>query len=90
MLKLTEVRAILREYNIHPSKRLGQNFLIDQNIKNKLILIDPLNEQDIFQAIAGLLDSQKYQAYCETIASLELARTWDDVISEHIKLFEGS
>lgn len=61
-----------------------------ENIKNKLILIDPLNEQDIYQAIAQLLDSQKYQAYCETIASLELARTWDDVAGEHIKLFEGS
>jgi len=60
-----------------------------ENIKSKLILIDPLNEQDIYQAIAGLLDSQKYQAYCETIASLELARTWDDVANEHIKLFEA-
>jgi 16S rRNA (adenine1518-N6/adenine1519-N6)-dimethyltransferase len=37
MLKLSEVRPILREHNIHPSKRLGQNFLIDQNIKNKII-----------------------------------------------------
>lgn len=37
MLKLNEVKSILREYNIHPSKRLGQNFLIDQNIKNKII-----------------------------------------------------
>lgn len=59
-----------------------------ESIKNKLILIDPLNEQDIYQAIAGLLDSQKYQAYCETITSLELSRTWDDVVNEHIKLFE--
>ena len=37
MLKLSEVRAILREYNIRPSKRFGQNFLIDQNIKNKIV-----------------------------------------------------
>jgi len=37
MLKLSEVRSILREYNIRPSKRLGQNFLIDQNIKDKII-----------------------------------------------------
>ncbi|MCX6789765.1 MAG: hypothetical protein NTZ42_04130 [Candidatus Gribaldobacteria bacterium] len=59
-----------------------------ENIKNKLILIDPLDEQDIFQAIANLLDSEKYQAYCKAIANLDLSRTWDDVVDEHIKLFE--
>ncbi|MEK6732437.1 MAG: 16S rRNA (adenine(1518)-N(6)/adenine(1519)-N(6))-dimethyltransferase RsmA [Candidatus Omnitrophota bacterium] len=37
MLKLSEVRSILRKYNIRPSKRFGQNFLIDQNIKNKIV-----------------------------------------------------
>jgi len=47
MLKLTEVRAILREYTIHPSKRLGQNFLIDQNIKNKIIDSIQLKKEDV-------------------------------------------
>ena len=61
---------------------------LSENIKNKLILIDPLDEQDLYQAIAGLLDSQHYQAYCQTIANLELARTWDEVVNEHLKLFE--
>ena len=37
MLTLTELKSILREHNIHPSKRLGQNFLIDRNIKDKII-----------------------------------------------------
>jgi 16S rRNA (adenine1518-N6/adenine1519-N6)-dimethyltransferase len=46
MLKLSEVRLILREHNIHPSKRLGQNFLIDQNIKNKIINSIQLSKED--------------------------------------------
>ena len=47
MLKLSEVRSILREYNIRPSKRFGQNFLIDQNIKNKIIASIELDKEDI-------------------------------------------
>jgi 16S rRNA (adenine1518-N6/adenine1519-N6)-dimethyltransferase len=46
MLKLTEVKTILREYNIRPSKRFGQNFLIDQNIKNKIIDSIQLKKED--------------------------------------------
>ncbi|MFC1667243.1 16S rRNA (adenine(1518)-N(6)/adenine(1519)-N(6))-dimethyltransferase RsmA [Candidatus Omnitrophota bacterium] len=37
MLKLNEVKTILRKYDIRPNKRLGQNFLIDQNIQKKII-----------------------------------------------------
>ncbi|MCX5687395.1 MAG: 16S rRNA (adenine(1518)-N(6)/adenine(1519)-N(6))-dimethyltransferase RsmA [Candidatus Omnitrophica bacterium] len=47
MLKLSEVKSILREYNIRPSKRFGQNFLIDQNIKNKVIESIQLKKEDI-------------------------------------------
>jgi len=47
MLKQSEVKAVLREYNIHPSKRLGQNFLTDQNIKNKIISAIRLNKEDV-------------------------------------------
>jgi len=46
MLRLGEVKSILREYNIRPSKRLGQNFLIDQNIKNKIIDSIQLKKED--------------------------------------------
>jgi len=47
MLKLSEVKSILREYDIRPSKRFGQNFLIDQNIKNKIIESIKLDREDI-------------------------------------------
>jgi len=61
---------------------------LPESIKNKLILVNPANDDEIFQSIAGLLDSEKYQAYCGVIANLELARTWGDIADEHIKLFE--
>ncbi|MFA4991841.1 MAG: 16S rRNA (adenine(1518)-N(6)/adenine(1519)-N(6))-dimethyltransferase RsmA [Candidatus Omnitrophota bacterium] len=46
MLRLTEIKAILKMENIRPAKRLGQNFLIDQNIKNKIINSIELNRDD--------------------------------------------
>ena len=46
MLRLSEVKSILREYNIRPSKRFGQNFLIDQNIKNKIIEFIGVSRED--------------------------------------------
>ncbi len=39
---------ILKKYDIHPIKRFGQNFLVDPNIKRKIIESLPLNEEDDF------------------------------------------
>ena len=46
MLSIKEVKSILREYNIHPSKYLGQNFLIDQNVQGKIINALDIKRQD--------------------------------------------
>jgi len=55
MLKLSEVRSVLREHGIHPSKRLGQNFLVDQNIKNKIInSIEMSDKDDVVEIGPGL------------------------------------
>jgi len=32
-----QVKSLLREYNLNPKKRLGQNFLIDRNVLNAII-----------------------------------------------------
>jgi len=37
VLSIKQVKAVLKEYNIRPSKYLGQNFLIDRNIQGKII-----------------------------------------------------
>src|SRR4030042_1216845 len=38
---------LLKKYNIKPSKRLGQNFLIDESILNKIIEAADLSSNDI-------------------------------------------
>jgi 16S rRNA (adenine1518-N6/adenine1519-N6)-dimethyltransferase len=36
-MTLTEIRARLRELGVHPSRRLGQNFLHDQNLARRIV-----------------------------------------------------
>lgn len=38
---------LLKKYDIKPSKRLGQNFLIDKNILNKIIAAADLSPEDV-------------------------------------------
>lgn len=45
------VRSLCSQYNLKPSKRLGQNFLIDQNIVNKFIDYAKISAQDIILEI---------------------------------------
>ena len=60
---------------------------LPKNIKRELIMVNPYDEQEIFEAIANLLDKNNYQNYRQTIARLQLNRTWGNVINEHIDLF---
>ena len=57
MLKLSELKSILREYNIRPTKKLGQNFLIDKNIQKKMVEAINLEEEDTILEIGPGLGS---------------------------------
>lgn len=50
-------KTLLRKYNIRPSKRLGQNFLIDQNIQKKIIDAVGLSKNDFVLEIGPGLGS---------------------------------
>lgn len=45
-MTLTEIRARLRELDIHPSRRLGQNFLHDQNLAQRIVELAGLEPDD--------------------------------------------
>lgn len=55
MLNLNRAAFILKKYAIHPAKRLGQNFLIDTNIREKIIGAIGVHKDDvIFEIGPGL------------------------------------
>ena len=50
---MTTIRKILRDHGIRPLKRLGQSFLEDINIINKIISISNIQEDDIVVEIGA-------------------------------------
>lgn len=88
MLKLSEVKSILRKYNIRPSKRFGQNFLIDQNIKNKIICSIQLEREDVVLEIGpglGALTEDLCRKVKKVIA-IEKDKRLYDFIKKNISL----
>ena len=88
MLKLSEVKSILREYNIRPSKRFGQNFLIDQNIKNKIIESIELSREDTVLEIGPGLGAltQDLCRKAKKVIAVEKDKRLYDFINKNISL----
>lgn len=42
-----ETQAILKQFDLHAKKSLGQNFIIDTNILNKIVEAGPVDEQTV-------------------------------------------
>ncbi|MCM8788745.1 MAG: 16S rRNA (adenine(1518)-N(6)/adenine(1519)-N(6))-dimethyltransferase, partial [Candidatus Omnitrophica bacterium] len=54
-LTLKQLQGLLKQNNIFPRKELGQNFLIDRNIRDKILSFANITKDDIFVEIgAGL------------------------------------
>lgn len=55
MLTISQIREILKEDGLRPNKKLGQNFLIDKNIADKILAFADIQKQDVVLEIgAGL------------------------------------
>ena len=46
MLSKNEIKILEKEYGFRPQKKLGQNFLIDSNIKRKIVSAAALKGSD--------------------------------------------
>lgn len=51
LMNIREVKLILKQLKINPNKQLGQNFLIDKNIVNKIISISEISKNDVILEI---------------------------------------
>lgn len=96
MLSLSQIKFVLREYNIRPSKRLGQNFLIDNNIKDKIINSINLITEDVTLEIGpglGALTGELSSRAKEVIAVEKDMRLYEflskNVTRGNLKLVRG-
>ncbi|MDP8230218.1 MAG: 16S rRNA (adenine(1518)-N(6)/adenine(1519)-N(6))-dimethyltransferase RsmA [Candidatus Gorgyraea atricola] len=96
MLSLREVKCALHEYNIRPSKRFGQNFLIDKNIQRKIIASAHIEKKDTVLEIGpglGALTSGLCEAASKVIA-VEKDKRLHEFLSrnssfENLELIQG-
>ena len=90
LLSLSEVSPnfVLECLNLKKPLVLTKYNGLSENIKSKLKMVDPLNDEDMYSVIAQLLEPNNYHNYCRIIETIELTRSWDDVADEHLRLFE--
>jgi len=71
MQTLAEIRTILDEWGISPKHRLGQNFLIDQNLLTKLVDVSGVGAGDVVLEVGpgtGTMTEEMLDRGCDVIA----------------------
>ncbi len=54
MLTLNEIKSLFRKYEVAPSKRFGQNFLMDQNVLKNILKVADIKGKDVIEIGPGL------------------------------------
>ncbi len=91
LLSVNEIKTLLSKYETRPSKRLGQNFLIDKNILNKIIESADIKSNDIILEVGpgiGTLTQELAQRAKKVIA-VEKDKTMIEILKETLKGFNN-
>ncbi|MFH1956641.1 MAG: rRNA adenine N-6-methyltransferase family protein [Patescibacteria group bacterium] len=51
LTNIATIKNLCQEFGIRPSKKLGQNFLVNENILNKIISASELKRNDVILEI---------------------------------------
>ena len=85
MLKPLNIKLLYKKYDIKHSKRFGQNFLIDQNILEKIVNIINIKNQDVIEIGPGLgFLTLKLLEKVKTLTSYELDQDMIKVLKNEI------
>jgi 16S rRNA (adenine1518-N6/adenine1519-N6)-dimethyltransferase len=87
----TAIKQLLSKYETRPSKRLGQNFLIDKNILDKIINAANIKSDDIVLEVGpgiGTLTQELAKKSTRVIA-VEKDKTMIEILKETLKDFKN-
>lgn len=90
MEKLTSpkvIESLLKKYDLHFNKRFGQNFLIDENIVNKIVMAGEVGKEDlVFEIGPGIgTMTQVLSKYAGKVIALEIDKKLIPVLHETLK-----
>lgn len=90
MEKLTSpkvIESLLKKYDLHFNKRFGQNFLIDENIVNKIVMAGEVGNEDlVFEIGPGIgTMTQVLSKYARKVIALEIDKKLIPVLHETLK-----
>lgn len=91
MSSLEETKYILKKYNIRANKKLGQNFLIDDDAINKIVSSAKINKDDLVIEIGpglGTLTSKLLEKARRVIA-IELDERMIKILTDRFKLYNN-
>lgn len=88
---LEDTKFILREYNITANKKLGQNFLINDNVIENIIEASNIEEKDLVIEIGpglGTLTSKLLER-AEKVIAIELDDKMISILKDRFKLYNN-
>ena len=90
-MNITELKKTLKEYNLSPNKKLGQNFLIDKNIVKKVIEAANISKQDtILEIGSGLGTLTKDLALqAKKVIAIEKDKKMSEILKEIFKDYKN-
>jgi 16S rRNA (adenine1518-N6/adenine1519-N6)-dimethyltransferase len=96
-MNIKRVQLILKQLNVRPNKKLGQNFLVDENLIEKIILISELSPDDVILEIGPGLGglTEKIASKVKKIFAIEIDQNLYSYLKqkftdhENIKVIHG-
>lgn len=97
MVLKTELKNLLEKYKIKPNKRLGQNFLIDQNVLKKIVEAAKISPEETILEIGpglGVLTKELAKKAKKVIAvekDADLAKILKEILKdcENVEIIQG-
>ncbi|MEK9129825.1 MAG: 16S rRNA (adenine(1518)-N(6)/adenine(1519)-N(6))-dimethyltransferase RsmA, partial [Patescibacteria group bacterium] len=84
---MENIKFLCEKYGLHPQRQMGQNFLIDKNILNKIIQAADLKKDDIILEIGpglGIL-TQELAKRVKKIIAVELDKKIAEILKYELK-----
>jgi 16S rRNA (adenine1518-N6/adenine1519-N6)-dimethyltransferase len=96
MFSVKEIKSLLKEYNIRPSKRLGQNFLIKKESVDKLLGAAEVSKEDNILEIGPGLGALTFELArkAKKVIAIEKDKRLVEILREmngfsNLKVFQG-